>query len=117
MSILKLKKREKLEILFGVKLPLIIKKLSNEIKNNEKIENIIKNTFNIKKNRLIKLMDVEDNKGIQSLLLVIYDNFPDEREKRKLDLKINEFNFNVYEFDYNKIIDIELIINNIKTKF
>lgn len=117
MGILKLKRREKPEILFGLKLPLIVKNLYGEMINKNKGEKIIKSTFKIREDRLIQLMDVQNKDGKQGLLLVIYDNFPTEKEKLKLNLDIDSFNFNIFEFDYNKDIDVEDIIRNIKIKY
>lgn len=117
MGILKLKRREEPEILFGLKLPLIVKNFYMEITNKEKAEKIIKDTFKIKEDRMINLIDVQDKNGKLALLLVIYDNFPSKKEKRKLNLEIDSFDFNIFEFDYNKEIDVEVIIQNVKNRF
>lgn len=117
MAILKLKRRENLEILFGLKLPLIVSSFYTELKNKKKALDITRQIFKIKENRLINFVDVRDNKGQPAIVLVIYDNFVTEKERNKLNLEIEEFNFNIFEFDYNKEIDIETIIQNIKNKF
>ncbi|MBF4806656.1 MAG: hypothetical protein HXM47_08705, partial [Pseudoleptotrichia goodfellowii] len=94
MAIIKFKKREEPEILFGIKLPSIAVDLSKEIKNKKKVYEIIRNTLNIADGRLINIVDVRDAYDNLASVLVIYDNFVTEREILKMDLEIEVFDFN-----------------------
>lgn len=114
MAIIKFKKREEPEILFGIKLPSIAVDLSKEIKNKKKVYEIIRNTLNIADGRLINIVDVRDAYDNLASVLVIYDNFVTEREILKMDLEIEVFDFNIFEFDYNNKINIEDVIKRIK---
>ena len=114
MAIIKFKKREEPEILFGIKLPSIATNLSKEIKNKKKVYEIVRDTLNIADGRLINIVDVRDAHDNPASVLVIYDNFVTEREILKMDLEIEVFDFNIFEFDYNSKIDIEDVIKRIK---
>lgn len=59
-------------------------------------------------------MDVRDAYDNPASVLVIYDNFVTEREILKMDLEIEIFDFNIFEFDYNNKINIEDVIKRIK---
>ena len=114
MAIIKFKKREDPDILFGIKLPSMAVDLSKEIKNKKKVYEIIRNTLNIADGRLINIVDVRDAYDNPASVLVIYDNFVTEREILKMDLEIEVFDFNIFEFDYNNKINIEDVIKRIK---
>ena len=85
-----------------------------EIKNKKAAYDIVKNTFNINQHRLINLVDVLDGESNHALVLVIYDYFVNGKERMKLNLDIEVFDFNIFEFDYNNKIDIEDVIKRIK---
>ncbi|RRD41039.1 hypothetical protein EII29_00900 [Leptotrichia sp. OH3620_COT-345] len=114
MAIIKFKKREEPEILFGIKLPLIATNFYREIKNKKQAYEIIRDTFNIADGRLINIVDVRDANDNPALVLVVYNNFVTEREKMKMDLEIEVFDFSIFEFDYNNKIDVEDVITRIK---
>ena len=110
MAIVEFKKREEPEILFGIKVPEIVKNLSYEIRNKERFTEILRETFNIKKDRFIKMVNARDLKGNDTLIIVIFDNFYTKRNMWKFDFEIEEFNFKIYEFDYNLEVNVEKII-------
>lgn len=110
MAVVKFKKKEPLKILFGIRLPEIVSKLCNEFHNKKKVYEIIRNTYNINEKRLINLVDVVDSKKNDLTLLIIYDNFLSESQKLKEDLEIKVFDFDIFEFDINKSVDIEMVI-------
>ena len=110
MAIVEFKKREEPEILFGIKVPEIVKSLSYEIKNKDRFIEILKETFNIKKDRVLKIVNARDLKGNDTLIIVIFDNFYTKRNKSKFNVEIEEFNFKIYEFEYNLEVNVEKII-------
>lgn len=114
MTVIEFKKRKEPEILFGIKLPSIAMNFYKEIKNKKTAYDIVKSTFNINQNRLINLVDVLDGESNHALILVIYDYFTNGKERMKLNLEIEVFDFNIFEFDYNNKIDIEDVIKRIK---
>ena len=75
---------------------------------------IIRNTLNISEGRLINVVDVIDGAGNPASVLVIYSNFVSEKERMRLDLEIEVFDFSIFELDYNSKVDIEDIIKRIK---
>ena len=110
MAVIKFQKKEEPEILFGIKLPEIVKNLFYEIKNKDRFIEILKETFNIKKDRVLKIVNARDLKGNDTLIIVIFDNFYTKRNKSKFNVEIEEFNFKIYEFDYNLEVNVEKII-------
>ena len=110
MAIVEFKKREEPEILFGIKVPEIVKNLSYEIKDKNRFTEILKETFNIKKDRFIKMVNARDLKGNDTLIIVIFDNFYSKRNVARYDYEIEEFDFKIYEFDYNLEVNVEKII-------
>ena len=79
MAIIKFKKREELKILFAVKLPMIISELYKQSRNKREANEIIRNAFNMKKNRVINTLELVDGFGNQFSVLVIYDNIMRKR--------------------------------------
>lgn len=114
MAIIQFKKREEAEILFGIKLPLIVMNFYKETKNKKRAYEILRETFNIDQNRLINVVDVRDGNNNPAIVLVVYNNFVTEKEKMKMNLEIETFDFNIFEFDYNNKIDIESVIEKVK---
>ena len=101
MSIVKLKKREELRILFGVRLPDIVMGLYKEMD----------------PKRVFTVVDVQYGSGEEALLLVIYDNLMEERELLKYNLEVDKFDFRILEFDFNNKIDVEELILRVKRSF
>lgn len=110
MPIIKFQKKEEPEILFGIKLPEIVKNLSYEVKNKERFLGILKETFHINKDRFLKVVNARDLRGNDTLIVVIFDNFHSKRNLVKYDYEIEEFDFKIYEFDYNLEVNVEKII-------
>ena len=75
---------------------------------------IIRDTLNIADGRLINIVDVRDANDNPASVLVIYDNFVNEKEIMKMNLEIEVFDFNIFEFDYNNKVNIEEVIETIK---
>ena len=115
MAIIKFKKREELKILFAVKLPMIISELYKQARNKREANEIIRNAFNMKKNRVINTLELIDGFGNQFSVLVIYDNIMEEKELLKYNMEIEEINFRILEFDFNGKMEIEEMIGHIKT--
>ena len=103
MAVIKFKKREEIKILFGIKLPSIVTEFYKETKNKKRAYEIMRDTLNISDGRLINVVDVVDGAGN-----------PTEKERLKLDLEIEVFDFHIFELDYNNNVDIEDIIKRIK---
>ena len=114
MAVIKFKKREEIKILFGIKLPSIVTEFYKETKNKKRAYEIMRDTLNISDGRLINVVDVVDGAGNPASVLVIYSNFVSEKERLKLDLEIEVFDFHIFELDYNNNVDIEDIVKRIK---
>ena len=114
MAIIKFQKREDPVVEFVIRLPKIIYNFMSEIKSNKKNEKIIRETFNIEKNRLISIVEARDANDGVAMILVIYKNIvKSEKELYKYDLDVTDFNFNIFEFDFNMEIDVEKVIKDI----
>ena len=114
MAIIKLKKREELKILFAIKLPVIISELYKEIRNKKTADEIIRNSLNMKKNRVINTLELIDGFGNQFSVLVIYDNILEDKELLKYNMEIEDINFRILEFDFNGKAEIEEMITHVK---
>lgn len=114
MAIIKLKKREELKILFAIKLPVIISELYKEIRNKKTADEIIRNSLNMKKNRVINTLELVDGFGNQFSVLVIYDNILEDKELLKYNMEIEDINFRILEFDFNGKAEIEEMITHVK---
>ena len=114
MAIIKFKKREELKILFAIKLPMIISELYKEARNKREANEIIRNAFNMKKNRVINTLELVDGFGNQFSVLVIYDNILEEKELLKYNMEIENIDFRILEFDFNGKMEIEEMIGHVK---
>lgn len=114
MAIVKLKKREELKILFAVKMPEIVSELYKEIKNKKIANSKLKEILNIKKDRVINIIDLVDSYENIFSVLVIYDNILTEKELLKYDLEIESINFRILDLNFNSRIEMEKIIESIK---
>ena len=114
MAVIKFKKREEPVIKFGIRLPRIVYNLMSEIKNKKKAEEIVRETFNVNKNRLINIVEARDATDDVAMILVVYKNImASEKDLHKFDLEVMDFNFNIFEFDFNMEIDVEKVIKDI----
>jgi hypothetical protein len=115
MAIVKLKKREELKILFAVKMPEIVSELYKEIKNKKIANSKLKEILNIKKDRVINIIELVDSFENIFSVLVIYDNILTEKELLKYDLDIESINFRILDLNFNSKIEMEKIIESIKS--
>ena len=114
MAVIKFKKREEPIIEFGIRLPRIVYNLMSEIKNKKKAEEIVRETFNVNKNRLINIVEARDATDDVAMILVVYKNImASEKDLHKFDLEVMDFNFIIFEFDFNMEIDVEKVIKDI----
>ena len=70
MAVIKFQKKEEPEILFGIKLPEIVKNLYYEIKNRDRFLAVLKETFNINEDRYLKIVNARDLKGNDTLIAI-----------------------------------------------
>ena len=113
MAIVKFRKREELKI-FAIKLPTIISELYKEVRSKKTANEAIRNSLNMKKNRVINTLELVDGFGNQFSVLVIYDNIMEEKELLKYNLEIEDIDFRILEFDFNGKMEIEEMIEHIK---
>ena len=113
MAIVKFRKREELKI-FAIKLPTIISELYKEVRSKKIANEAIRNSLNMKKNRVINTLELVDGFGNQFSVLVIYDNIMEEKELLKYNLEIEDIDFRILEFDFNGKMEIEEMIEHIK---
>lgn len=114
MAIVKLKKREELKILFAVRMPEIVSELYKEIKNKKIANSKLKEILNIKKDRVINIIELVDSFENIFSVLVIYDNILTEKEPLKYDLEIESINFRILDLNFNGKIEMEKIIESVK---
>ena len=114
MAIVKLKKREELKILFAVRMPEIASELYKEIKNKKIANSKLKEILNIKKDRVINIIELVDSFENIFSVLVIYDNILTEKELLKYDLEIESINFRILDLNFNGKIEMEKIIESVK---
>ena len=114
MAIVKFKKREELKILFAIKLPPIISELYKEVRSKKTANEIIRNSLNMKKNRVINTLELVDGFGNQFSVLVIYDNIMEEKDLLKYNMEIEDIDFRILEFDFNGKMEIEEMIMHVK---
>ena len=117
MAIVKLKRREELKILFGIKLPAIVSELYKGIRNKKEANEMIKNGLKMNANRVINVLDLVDGFGNEFSVLVVYDNILTENELLKYNLEIENVDFRILEFDFNNKVEIEEMIKQIKKMF
>jgi len=115
MAIVKLKKREELKILFAVRMPEIVSELYKEIKNKKIANSKLKEILNIKKDRVINIIELVDSFENIFSVLVIYDNILTEKELLKYDLEIESINFRILDLNFNGKIEMEKIIESVKS--
>ena len=114
MAIVKLKKREELKILFAVRMPEIVSELYKEIKNKKIANSKLKEILNIKKDRVINIIELVDSFENIFSVLVIYDNILTEKELLKYNIEIEDIDFRILEFDFNGKMEIEEMIMHVK---
>jgi hypothetical protein len=114
MAIVKLKKREELKILFAVRMPEIVSELYKEIKNKKIANSKLKEILNIKKDRVINIIELVDSFENIFSVLIIYDNILTEKELLKYDLEIESINFRILDLNFNGKIEMEKIIESVK---
>ena len=114
MAIVKLKKREELKILFAVRMPEIVSELYKDIKNKKISNSKLKEILNIKKDRVINIIELVDSFENIFSVLVIYDNILTEKELLKYDLEIESINFRILDLNFNGKIEMEKIIESVK---
>ena len=115
MAIVKLKKREELKILFAVRMPEIVSELYKEIKNKKIANSKLKEILNIKKDRVINIIELVDSFENIFSVLIIYDNILTEKELLKYDLEIESINFRILDLNFNGKIEMEKIIESVKS--
>lgn len=100
---------EKPEILFGIVMPEIITKFYDIVISEAAFENIIREHLNIYDSRLIKLVEAVDSEGKSFLILVIYDKLLSKKLmlKEKMMLEVKDFDFDIYHYNFNNIINVE----------
>ncbi|SQA13617.1 Uncharacterised protein [Streptobacillus moniliformis] len=112
MAIVKIKKPQRPNILFGIVLNNLESNLYNAIANKRLANEILKESLNINNRRLIQIVEVVSSNDEVLDLLVIYDLLVSENEEMKLlsSLKVEEFNFNIFNFNRKEKVDIENMV-------
>ena len=113
MAIVTLKKAKIPNILFGIVLNNLESNLYHAISNKKLANEILKESLNINPRRLINIVEVVNSEEQVLDLLVIYDMILTEREEMKIasNLKVEHFNFNIFNFNRKEEINIEGMIS------
>lgn len=115
MALIEFFPRKPLLPLFAIKLPSALCKINSILEPN-KYELIIKKSLEINEKRLIKFKEVEDSRGELGLIMIVYDYIYNKKKPEVL-IPQNErgfFDFNIYELDFNRNVNVESIIENQK---
>ncbi|OQY10386.1 MAG: hypothetical protein B6I28_01075 [Fusobacteriia bacterium 4572_132] len=118
MSIIEFTPQKTIEPLFGIKIMPILKKIHKKM-SKEEYEKIIKIGLGINLNRMIQLKEVEDENGKVELIIIIFNYKSKIKKKIKESRIVNEkgyFNFPIYEIDFNKELNVEEIVKNMRKK-
>ncbi|VWL85649.1 hypothetical protein [Oceanivirga miroungae] len=110
MGVINIKKISSPKILFGMVLPEVVYALYDIALSEEAYERVLKNSLGIDNNRMVKLVEAVQGDTKSILILVIYDKIArDSRTffKDKLKLEVVEFDFPIYNYDFNMEINIE----------
>jgi hypothetical protein len=113
MAIVTLKKAKVPNILFGIVLNNLESNLYHAISNKKLANEVLKESLNINPRRLINIVEVVNSDEQVLDLLVIYDMILTEREEMKIisNLKVEHFNFNIFNFNRKEEINIEAMIS------
>jgi len=113
MAIVTLKKAKVPNILFGIVLNNLESNLYHAISNKKLANEVLKESLNINPRRLINIVEVVNSDEQVLDLLVIYDMILTEREEMKVasNLKVEHFNFNIFNFNRKEEINIEAMIS------
>lgn len=109
MGVTHINKLKDPNILFGIVLPQVIYNLYEVSISEESFENAIKSGLGIEPNRMIKLVEAVQAQDKNILILVIYDKISGSKSffKDRLNLKVESFDFDIYNYDFNREINIE----------
>ena len=113
MPIVTIKKAKDTNILFGIVLNNLESNLYHAISNKKLANEVLKESLNINPRRLINIVEVVNSDEQVLDLLVIYDMILTEREEMKVasNLKVEHFNFNIFNFNRKEEINIEAMIS------
>lgn len=113
MAIVTLKKAKVPNILFGIVLNNLESNLYHAISNKKLANEVLKESLNINPRRLINIVEVVNSDEQVLDLLVIYDMILTGREEMKVasNLKVEHFNFNIFNFNRKEEINIEAMIS------
>lgn len=110
MAITSINKLSSPKILFGMVLPEIVYSLYDVSLSEEAFERVLKNTLGIDNNRIVKLVEAIQAEKKSILILVIYNKIVKDKRtffKDKLKLDVIDFDFPIYNYDFNMEINIE----------
>ena len=112
MAVVTLKKAKVPNILFGIVLNNLESNLYHAISNKKLANEVLKESLNINPRRLINIVEVVNAEEQVLDLLVIYDMILTEKEEMKIlsSLKVEKFNFNIFNFNRKEEINIESMI-------
>lgn len=115
MSVVKLKKVKKPNILFGIILNNLESNLYHAISNKKLANEVLKESLNIHSRRLIQIVDAVNAKDEVMNILVVYDTILTENEEYRImqSLDVKNFDFNIFNFSRRETVDVEKIIDNL----
>ncbi|WP_067140731.1 hypothetical protein [Oceanivirga salmonicida] len=115
MAIIKFKNisNSQAKILFGIVMPEVLYRLYEVTISEEAFEGALKTALGIHPKRMVKFVEAVQGESENILLLVIFDKIVSGKSfyKDKLELEVKDFNFNIYHYDFNKIINVEYQID------
>jgi len=116
MTLINFMPNHPLQPIFAVKLCPTMHKLITSLPNLEG-EKLARESLGIKEKRIVQLVPVKDNLGREGTILVVYDYFF-EKKVPTLDIPQNDdgsFNFKIYDIDFNQEIELENLLQHLRT--
>lgn len=115
MAIVKLRNKITPKIKFGILLTNLENQLFQFVNPRKLAMEILKENFNIKSNRLIKIEQAITSSGKTISILIIYDYLLKKGDEYRINLdklEVKDFNFHIYDLRGKEDIDIEELLKN-----
>ena len=112
MAVITIKKYKEPKIVFGIVLNNLESNLYHAIANKKLANEVLKESLNINSRRLINIVEVVNGDDEVLDLLVVYDNILNEKEEMKIkeSLKVENFNFHIFNFNRKEKVDVENLV-------
>lgn len=118
MAVVQFVPRRGIEPLFAVKLSPTLSKVVQDLSEAD-AKSLLKRVLNVEKKRVVNLKQVEDAQGNLGHIFILYDYIYNKIEPRVTVPQTEDgyFDFKIYQLDFNRVINLENIIEDQKMFF